>query len=154
MSSKSLREALAAAGVAASLIFVGLEIRQNNQLAEAAAYQELGLATSGNWLTTAANADMNHLLWESKRHWRDSTWWEERTQPELDQLASLEVGTMRAYEVVYTQVQLGLLRPEALERMGWTTLTDAGPSYRWPQTRGSMDTAFADHMERAWDITP
>jgi hypothetical protein len=44
-----VRETLAALGVIASMVFVGLEIRQNNNLAQAAAYQAIGIASAEAW---------------------------------------------------------------------------------------------------------
>ena len=50
MSGKAIRETLGFLALVAGLAFVGLEIRQNNMLAEAATYQALGIATSQYWL--------------------------------------------------------------------------------------------------------
>ncbi len=50
MSKRSIRdvgEAVALLGVIASLVFVGLEIRENRIAARAAAYRELGIAVAG-----------------------------------------------------------------------------------------------------------
>ena len=41
----------------AGLVFVGLEIRQNNRLAQAAAYQEIGFATAQNWHTVSQDPE-------------------------------------------------------------------------------------------------
>ena len=52
MSGKAIRETLAALGVIASMVFVGLEIRQSNVQARAAAYQAIGIASAeahDNW---------------------------------------------------------------------------------------------------------
>lgn len=49
ISSRTIRQSVAAAGVIASLAFVGLQIRQSNIQARAAAYQAIGIATSGDW---------------------------------------------------------------------------------------------------------
>ena len=46
MSGKAIAEALAAMGVIASMMFVGMEIRQSNAQARAAAYQSIGVATA------------------------------------------------------------------------------------------------------------
>ena len=46
MSSTAVRESLAALGVIASMVFVGLQIRQSNIQARAAAFQEIGIATA------------------------------------------------------------------------------------------------------------
>src|SRR5262249_45191922 len=46
MSSRTIRQSIGAAGVIASLAFVGMQIRQSNIQARAAAYQTIGIATS------------------------------------------------------------------------------------------------------------
>ena len=48
--------------VFAGLVFVGLEIRQNNQLAQAAAYQEIGFATAQNWQDMSQDPDFNRVF--------------------------------------------------------------------------------------------
>ena len=42
MSGKAIRETVGFGAVVAGLVFVGLEIQQNNKLAQAAAYQAIG----------------------------------------------------------------------------------------------------------------
>jgi hypothetical protein len=46
MSGKAVRETLAALGVIAWMVFVGLELRQSNVQARAASYQAIGIATA------------------------------------------------------------------------------------------------------------
>jgi hypothetical protein len=58
-----IRQSVAAAGVVASLAFVGLQIRQSNIQARAAAYQAIGIATSE--FHRGFDARMNRLTTES-----------------------------------------------------------------------------------------
>src|SRR5215475_3466926 len=60
---RTIRQGIAAAGVVASLAFVGLQIRQNNIQARAAAYQAVGVATSE--FHRSFDARMNRLATES-----------------------------------------------------------------------------------------
>lgn len=152
MNGKTLRESLATIGVIASLAFVGTEIRQNNQLAEAAAYQELGIATADDWLEVALSPELNSLYWERIRAGDDPAWWATLTQAERDQMASVLVSTFRMFENVYRQVELGLLPPEALQTMGWTTTIQDGPPTIWPDLRPFMDSTFIAFIEGAWGI--
>jgi hypothetical protein len=50
VSGKEVREVVGFAGVVASLVFVGVEIRQNTVTARAAAYQAMGEAVSDSWI--------------------------------------------------------------------------------------------------------
>ena len=67
MKNVPLIESLGLALVFAGLVFVGMEIRQNNQLAQAAAFQEIGLRTAENWYDMAQDPDFNRIV---LRHWR------------------------------------------------------------------------------------
>lgn len=58
-----IRQSVAAAGVVASLAFVGMQIRQSNIQARAAAYQAIGIATSE--FHRSFDARMNRLTTES-----------------------------------------------------------------------------------------
>ena len=53
MSTKAIRETLAALGLIASLLFVGFEIRQNTIAARASAYQSIGVATAAAFVSAA-----------------------------------------------------------------------------------------------------
>lgn len=59
--------------VFAALVFVGLEIRQTNRLAQAANFQEIGFATAQNWLDVSQDPDFKgvHL----RHFYADTTWW-------------------------------------------------------------------------------
>ena len=54
MSGKAVRETFTSLGVIASMIFVGLEIRQNTMVARAAAYQEMGFGAADRWAESHA----------------------------------------------------------------------------------------------------
>ena len=58
MSKKAIPETLAALGVIASLVFVGLEVRQNTVSARAAAYQDMGSRISDIWLLGAQDPEL------------------------------------------------------------------------------------------------
>ena len=66
MSSKAIREALAALGVIASLLFVGFEIRQNTMVARASAYQAIGVATAAT-LTARRTTRSGWRLYRRRR---------------------------------------------------------------------------------------
>lgn len=66
MPERSLRdvgEAVALLGVIASLVFVGLELRETRIAARAAAYQELGIAVAENWMGRASDRVINDLAY-------------------------------------------------------------------------------------------
>lgn len=66
MSGEALRETLGFIGVVASLVFVGIEIRQNTIVARAAAYQDIGFVLRKHivpWRSTAVG--LNSTSWQT-----------------------------------------------------------------------------------------
>ena len=61
MSGKAIRESVGFIAVVAGLAFVGLEIQQNNKLAQAAAYQEIGFYTAESWWQSAHDREYTEL---------------------------------------------------------------------------------------------
>ena len=145
MSGKTIRESFTALGVIASMIFVGLEIRQSNVQARAAAYQAIGIATaaafdnaahvrqfSGNSKGAAA---MDSPDW---RHW------------------TLKLTTFaRLGETVLLQVEQGLLPSDAMERLGysgWQGIFDEPTeSCVWPLIRPGVSASFREYVEEGKD---
>ena len=154
MSGKKIGEILGFLAVVASLVFVGLEIKENNIQARAAAYQELGLSVSQAWMSVAQDRELNNLMRNSQRAGNDPSWWEQQDQAALDQLFSLNIGILRQYETVYKQVAEGLLDEDALESLGWSTFVPNGAPYQWPELRTWMDAYFVIYLEDAWGISP
>ncbi len=59
MKNEPVVELIGLIAVIAGLVFIGLEIRQNNRLAQAAAYQEIGSATAQNWRDMSQDPEFN-----------------------------------------------------------------------------------------------
>lgn len=55
---RNVGEAVAVLGVVASLVFVGLELRESRIASRAAAYQELGTAVANNWMGRANDREL------------------------------------------------------------------------------------------------
>ena len=143
MSGKAIRESVGFIAVVAGLVFVGLEIQQNNRLAQAATYQALGIATSEYWL----NRDdrVNRLYTEANypealRRWTLTDWeiYSSDMHAGLNMLATVSL-----------QVDLELLDAEALESLGYAlddhrALATPGFACLWPTIRsGGGGVAFA-----------
>ena len=115
MSAKDVGEAVGLLAVVGGLLFVGLEMRQNNQLARAAAYQAIGTSTAELWAQVAADPGLSEL---------------HITQVDVDEVLSWSRGewsqfhaSMRAFarlaEMTQLQVEQGLLPPGAMELLGY-----------------------------------
>jgi hypothetical protein len=150
MSNRSLRdvgEAVALLGVVASLVFVGLELRQNRIAARAAAYQELGIAIADNWMGRASDRVLNDLV--ALATTADSATWAEVPASDVYLLRSYVAANLRLHETAFLQVEQGLLGSDALETLGWTYFIDSVLLDRmWPQLRPLVSAGFAEYLER------
>ena len=136
MSSQNLREWIAFLGVIGSLIFVGLEIRQNNAIARAQARQALTTEYREFWMA---------LAFEDRL--------EEIQGPALsdDTRASIvQWVRMRLLENVYHQFHEGVVDESVLLGYGWSGDPEFDtPEFRdwWVGTRHRFDPGFVSEFE-------
>ncbi len=144
MSGKAIAEALAAIGVIASMSFVGLEIRQSNAQARAAAYQSIGVATSQLIDTWAHDPEMAEV-WFKPTAAMDSADWRAYT---LKSMAFARLG-----ETIQLQIDQGILQEDAMKRLGyvaWATIfEDAKNGCVWPLIRPGVSESFRTWVEEA-----
>jgi hypothetical protein len=144
---REIGEAVALLGVVASLVFVGLELRQSRITARAAAYQELGIAVADNWMGRANDRGLNNLVFFATN--ADSAAWANVSESDVYLLRSYVAANMRLYETVYLQVEQRLLEPDALDTLGWTYFLNSTLLMRmWPHVRPLMSPAFVAYLER------
>ncbi len=143
---REVGEAVALIGVVASLVFVGLELRESTIAARAAAYQELGVAVADNWMGRANDRALNDLIHIAATG--DSASWANLNASDVYLLRSYALANIRLYETVYLQVEQKLLDANALERLGWTNLLHSLFLERmWPEVRSMVTPAFASYLE-------
>src|SRR5262249_51546830 len=148
ISSRPIRQGVAAAGVMAWLAFVGMQIRQRNIQARAAAYQAIGIATSE--FHRGFDARMNRLATESEypeavKRWTLEDW--EKTERMLS-------ADLRMLETVLLQVDQGLLPSDAITRLGYNwgpILSDPAFACLWPDLRTRVGSSVRKFVE---DSTP
>ena len=146
-------ESIGLIAVLAGLVFVGLEIRQNNQLAQAAAYQEIGFATAQNWFDMSQDPEFNRVF---LRHlYADSTWWVDQDPRDVERLITLWIGYLRLYETIYLQIDLDLLDEAAMDRLGWGLLRDLPAlRYLWPYVGNVVNPTFSEYITEHWSEVP
>ena len=145
-SMRQLAEIAAALGVVASLVFVGLELRDNSRAARAAAYQELGLAAADSWLMKASDRELNDLVEIADAD--DPAEWEALTVSDRRLVASYVQGLLRQYETVFLQVNEKLLPAAAMESLGWNGFSDTNLLIRtWPAVGKRTTPGFAAYLE-------
>ena len=146
-------ESIGLIAVFAGLVFVGLEIRQTNRLAQAAAYQEIGFATAQNWHDMSQDPDFNRIV--LRHFYADSAWWDDQKPRDVERLITLWVGFLRQYETIYLQVDLGLLDEVAMERLGWGLVRDIPALYHlWPKLGNVVNPTFAEYITAQWAEVP
>ncbi len=157
MTGKELKEALGVVAVVAGLLFVGWEIRQNNQLARAAAYQSMGAGLAEYWLDVglAGHTDLQWLVMMETLTQEDID-----DLPEADrrQLWIMWVSGLRTLEATWRQVELGLLDPEAFAYFGNDSPGLSGTGAHnlrmmWPDVKAMMSPDFAAFIEETWRIS-
>lgn len=129
---KNIIELIGIFGVLVSLVFVGLELRDSNVQARAAAYQAIGIATSEFHQTMD---DRINLLFEQAFDeealltWSFSDWLAADRRLRAD---------LRLYETILLQVEQGLLAESAIENLGFdgfskNWLAVPGAACLWPR---------------------
>lgn len=143
---REIGEAVALLGVIASLVFVGLELRESRIAARAAAYQQLGIAIAGDWMVRAENRELNDLVLVAANG--DSASWAGLSESDVYLLRSYTLSSIRLFETAHLQIEQKLLEQDAMERLGWRNLLESTFLRRmWPEVRPMVSPAFGSYLE-------
>ena len=144
---KNIFEAVGLVAIVASLIFLGLEIRQSNVQARAAAYQAIGIATAAAFDSLAHDREFLILAQKAADAMDKADW---------GQYAAKMTVFARLGETVLLQVEQGLLPPDAMERLGyrgWTGIfEDPKGACTWPLIRPGVSSSFREFVEEAKNV--
>jgi hypothetical protein len=148
MLSKTVRETLAVVGVIGSMAFVGMQIRESNVQARAAAYAAIGIATSE--FHRSFDARLNRLVTESDYPEAVQKW----TLADWESVQRIYTADLRMFETILLQVEQGLLPADAMVRLGynWGAVLSS-PSYAclWPELQTTVGPSVRKAIE---DSTP
>ncbi len=153
MSGKAIRETLAALGVIASMVFVGLEIRQNTAVARGQTRQELALQFE-DWLELrASNEEIDDLFY---RGWVEEA---ELTAGQDRRAVLLMRIFITRLENVYLQVGEGLVDESALTSYGWGAdlYFASGRFHAWWRSQGgtgNFDPGFVAFFDERFGLAP
>ena len=143
----SVIEVVGFIGVIGSLIFVGLQIRQNTIASRASAFQQMGTAIADIWLNTAqdpARALMTMRFFEEANA--------KFTPTEEAVLINQSIAALRQHETTWRQVKLGLLDQESLEAFGWNAVGTSAFATKtkrlWPRMAPQMSPDFRAYVEQ------
>jgi hypothetical protein len=149
MSGKAIRDAIGFLGVITSLVFVGMELRQSNVQARAAAYQEIGIATANFHYDTDAvihRLNLESLYPEAIAQWDGEDW---------ERYFRYWVAGFRLAETVLLQIEQGVLPPDAMQRLGYSYfrigfLSIPAAACVWSQisSNGAVAPALIEYVER------
>jgi hypothetical protein len=144
----SIFETVGFIGVVGSLIFIGVQIRQNTIAARATAYQQMGVAVAEIWLNTAqdpARAVMTMRFFEEPNA--------KFTPAEEAVLVNQSIAAFRQHETTWRQVKLGLLDAQALEAFGWNAEGSSAFTINmrrlWPRIAPQISPDFRAYLEGA-----
>ena len=147
MTGKAARETLGMLGVIASMLFVGLELRQSNVQARAAAYQAVGIATAEFHRIT--DERWIRISLES----RDPTALVRWTPIDWELLFRSSLDGLRMAETVQLQVEQAVLPADAMERLGYNWyrtgfLSQPAAHCIWPMLRSGLSATILEYVER------
>ena len=151
MSGKAIRETLGFLAVVMSLVFVGLEIRQNTAAQRAETRQALSDASREITYARATNRDLARA-WTI---WRPDTdaggQLGELTLIDTLQARAAMFGLLRHEENVFLQYQEGVVDQSVLDTYSFTVPAYQSAAFRyfWGVWRQSFDTAFGQAFEEA-----
>lgn len=152
---KVLAETLAALGVIASLIFVGLEIRQNRLVAQSQAIQSL----------TQMSIQLRESIYadpEFRREYYEWVYSTPKSAPSRNERTEsgvyVFIGAMlRLHESTFMQVSRGILDEQDISLYGFRnqpTYQAAAFPFYWPIIRNQYHPDFVDAMEAEYALDP
>jgi hypothetical protein len=150
MSAKTIGETLAALGVIASLVFVGLEIQQNTAVARAQTRQALTENLQEYIMTLASDPALFEAYQNRFRNGIQGT---------LDDRRAVYVmyARLRMVENVFLQVQEGVVDESIFLSYGWSKQPAfMTPQFRefWPENRSRFNPEFVAAFEAEYDLAP
>jgi len=150
MSGKDIRESVGLLLVVASLVFVGMEIRQSTAVARAQSRQFL-TENHREWAyTLATNPELSDLF--------NDTWDpDDARTTEQRQASYLMFALMRHLENVFLQVNEGVIDESVFESYAWTDLTyfqSESFDAWWAANSSRFNESFRDAFENEYGLVP
>jgi len=150
---KNIFEAVGLVAIVASLIFLGLEIRQSNVQAKATAFQAIGIATA-QW-HYGIDDRVNRLLTEADYPEAIERW----TLADWERYRRIQLAGGRILETLLLQVEQGLLDVDALNSLGYTLEENPlvnTPAFWciWPDIRDFQGDLARSAVEQALQANP
>ena len=146
----AISQVVGAAGVIASLIYVGRQVRLSNALARADAYRSVSLRVSemtSEWARDEAFLPIVRAgIFERSARMADLS-------PNDQTKVILYFSTaLRIFEMIHRQVEAGVLRPDAYGMLGGIMFRAPLFADAWQQLRGAYSADFAGLIESRFGV--
>jgi len=145
----ALGEVAGAVAVAASLLYVGRQVRQNNRIARAEAYREVTMGWARLLHLWADDRPTAKALMESGTGIRLA----ELSDNDRDAFLLRIAATFRVFETIYHQVAEGILDADALDML-WGQTAGSTPLFQdaWASLRGTYRPEFRAFVEGRYGL--
>jgi len=134
---------LANIGVIAGIIFLGIELRQNNRLLQNEARLNLQRARTDEIEQTVLNPELSEL-------WQKAVTGEPLTVSERQRFSNMMLGRFVRWEWYYEQYSRGLIDLGVLPVAAWRGMFSDGPIIAeiWRDRSGLLSPEFVQWMEK------
>ena len=152
MSKKTIIEILGLVALIGSLIFVGIEIRQNSLAVRGATHQSISEQVTKLYMHVATNERLSKLV--SQMLPGDTSDDNLRNQLNAADELSLDFTVLtglRRIENIYLQESDGILSDKAFERIGLEFYQTPFSRETWEKYKTGFDKAFIDFFEKLRD---
>ena len=156
MKKKGIIEILGLVALIGSLIFVGIEIRQNSLAVRGATHQSISEQVTKLYMHVATNERLSKLVSQMlpNRQSNDTSNYNLRNQLNAADELSLDFTVLtglRRIENIYLQESDGILSDKAFERIGLEFYQTPFSRETWEKYKTGFDKAFIDFFEKLRD---
>ena len=150
MSKKEIIEILGIVTIIGSLIFVGIEIRQNSLSIRGETYQSIAEHVTKLYMDIATDERLSELVSQMLSNENDTL----RNQLNAADRLSLDfivLTGLRRIENIYLQQSDGILSNQAFERIGLEFYQTKFSRQTWDKYKTGFDSSFIDFFEQLRD---
>ena len=147
---KEIIEILGIVTIIGSLIFVGIEIRQNSLSIRGATYQSIAEQVTKLYMDVAADERLSELVSQMLPNDNDTL----RNQLSAADRLSLDfivLTGLRRIENIYLQQSDGILSDKAFERIGLEFYQTKYSKETWERYKAGFDSSFIEFFEELRD---
>ena len=150
MSKKEIIEILGIVTIIGSLIFVGIEIRQNSLSIRGETYQSIAEQVTRLYMDIASDERLSELV-SQMLHNDNDTFKNSLNAADLLSLEFIVLTGLRRIENIYLQQSDGILTDQAFERIGLRFYQTQFSKETWEIYKSGFDNSFIEFFEELRD---